>query len=165
MKQKHSILTFLLIVLTTTILFAQNSEILLNNGWKAKRANEVVADGTVISSSDFEFSGWMEAVVPGTVLTTLLHNGKIPDPFFGMNNELIPDIYNVGAEHYTYWFQNNFSLPEIKPGQQVWLKFRGINYAADIFLNGQRVNTDTHKSMYLREKYLITNFFKRFKTK
>ncbi|MBK6284577.1 MAG: hypothetical protein IPF54_19840 [Draconibacterium sp.] len=158
MKQKHSILTFLLIALTTTILLAQNTEILLNSGWKAKRANEVVADGTVISSSDFEFSGWMEAVVPGTVLTTLLHNGKIPDPFFGMNNELIPDIYNVGTEHYTYWFQNNFSLPEIKTGQQVWLKFRGINYAADIFLNGQRVNTDTHKSMYLREKYLITPF-------
>ncbi len=158
MKQKHSILTFLLIVLTTTILVAQNNEILLNSGWKAKRTNEVVGDGTVISSPHFEFLGWMDAVVPGTVLTTLLHNQKIPDPFFGMNNELIPDIYNVGAEYYTYWFQNTFSLPELKPGQQIWLKFRGINYSANIFLNGQRVNTNTHKSMYLREKYLITPF-------
>ncbi len=158
MKQKHLISTLFLVILATTISVAQNQEILLNKGWKAKPANEVVADGTIVSSNNFEFLGWMEAVVPGTVLTTLLHNQKIPDPFFGMNNELIPDIYNVGAEHYTYWFQNSFSLPQLKPGQQVWLKFRGINYAANIFLNGQRVNTDTHKSMYLREKYLITPF-------
>lgn len=157
-NKKLSISTLLLVILTTTISVAQNREILLNSGWKAKPANEVVADGTIISSSNYEFLGWMDAVVPGTVLTTLLHNGKIPDPFFGMNNELIPDIYKVGAEHYTYWFQNTFSLPQLKPGQQAWLKFRGINYAADIFLNGQRVNTDTHKSMYLREKYLITPF-------
>jgi hypothetical protein len=160
MIQKHRILTFFFVVLTAMNSFAQNSEILLNTGWKAKPANEVVADGTVVSAPNFELLGWMDAVVPGTVLTTLLHNGKIPDPFFGMNNELIPDIYNVGAEHYTYWFQNTFSLPELKPGQQVWLKFRGINYAANVFLNGKRVNTDTHKSMYLREKYLITPFLK-----
>jgi hypothetical protein len=28
-----------------------------------------------------------------TILTTLLHNKQIPDPFFGMNNNLIPDVY------------------------------------------------------------------------
>jgi len=160
MKQKHSIITLLLIILTTTILVAQNNEILLNQGWKAKRVNEVTVDGTVISSPDFEFYDWMEAIVPGTVLTTLLHNKKVPDPFFGMNNELIPDIYETGADYYTFWFQNNFYLPHLKPNQHAWLKFRGINYSADIFLNGKRVNTDTHRGMFLREKYEITPFLK-----
>ena len=160
MKQKHSIITLLLIILTTTILVAQNNEILLNQGWKAKRVNEVTVDGTVISSPDFEFYDWMEAVVPGTVLTTLLHNKKVPDPFFGMNNELIPDIYETGADYYTFWFHNNFNLPQLKPNQHAWLKFRGINYSANIFLNGKRVNTDTHRGMFLREKYEITPFLK-----
>jgi len=136
---------------------AQKQEILLNKNWKAKRATEVPADGTVISSSDFQFYDWMDAVVPGTVLTTLLHNRKVPDPFFGLNNELIPDIYDTGAEYYTFWFQNTFLLPELEEGQQAWLKFRGINYAANVFLNGKRVNRDTHKGMFLREKYRITN--------
>lgn len=135
---------------------AQHTEILLDSGWKAKRANEVLADGTVITSPDFQFYDWMDAVVPGTVLTTLLHNHKIPDPFFGMNNELIPDISKVGADFYTYWFYKTFQVPELKPGQQVWLKFRGINYSAEIFLNGKKVNADTHEGMFLREKYLIT---------
>lgn len=160
MKQKHSILTLLLIVLATTILVAQNNEILLNEGWKAKRINEVPVDGTVISSPEFEFYDWMDAVVPGTVLTTLLHNKKVPDPFFGMNNELIPDIYETGADYYTFWFQNNFNLQQLKPNQHAWLKFRGINYSANIFLNGKLVNSDTHRGMFLREKYEITSFLK-----
>ena len=50
-------------------------------------------------------------------------------------------------------FTHEFETPEIKEGQEVWLNFRGINYFADIFLNGKRVNTHTHQGMYLREKY------------
>ena len=146
------IITSILILTTTLASFAQTQEILLDEGWIAKRASEVPVDGTVVSSSEFKFYDWMEALVPGTVLTTLLHNKKVPDPFFGLNNELIPDIYNTGAEYYTFWFQNQFSLPELKPGAQVWLKFRGINYSANVFLNGRRINSDTHKGMFLREK-------------
>jgi len=150
------LLSFFLVLVAVSTSRAQVQEILLNEGWKAKRAFEVPVDGTVVSSPEFELYDWMEAVVPGTVLTTLLHNYKVPDPFFGLNNELIPDIYETGAEYYTYWFLNRFSAPVLKEGQQVWLKFRGINYSANMFLNGKRVNTDTHKGMFLREKYLIT---------
>ena len=157
MLKKTSILN-LLIILISISSFAQKQEIILNTGWKAKRANEIPVDGTIISSSEFIFYDWMDAVVPGTVLTTLLQNNKVPDPFYGMNNELIPDIYETGSEYYTFWFQNYFSLPKLKSNQQVWLKFRGINYSANIFLNGNRVNQDTHESMFLREKYLITPF-------
>ena len=60
-------------------------------------------------------------------------------------------------------FINEFELPDIKDGQEVWLNFRGINYFADIFLNGNRVNTKTHQGMYLREKYLITPYLKKGK--
>jgi len=150
--------TLILILITAIASFAQSQEIPLDEGWKAKRAIEVLVDGTVVSSSEFELYNWMEAVVPGTVLTTLLHNKKVPDPFFGLNNELIPDIYETGAEYYTFWFLNRFSLPELKKGEQLWLKFRGINYSANMFLNGKRINSDTHKGMFLREKYLITPF-------
>jgi len=152
----YKILSSILILTGTIASFAQTQEIVLDKGWKAKRAFELPVDGTVISSPEFQLYDWMEAVVPGTVLTTLLHNTKVPDPFFGMNNELIPDIYETGAAYYTFWFLNRFSAPVLKPGQQVWLKFRGINYSANIFLNGKRVNADTHKGMFLREKYLIT---------
>jgi len=132
--------------------------IMLHSDWKAKRCCDIVADGNEITGGTFRFNGWMDAVVPGTILTTLLHNNLIPDPFFAMNNNLIPDVFDTGRDYYTYWFYNAFTLPVITGDQQVWLNFRGINYFADIFLNGRRVNTVTHQSMFLREKYLITPF-------
>ena len=140
------------------LLLAQPNHILLNDHWKAKCAQNEVADGTQITASNFQLTGWMEAVVPGTVLTTLLHNQLVPDPFFGLNNTRIPDIWDTGKDQYTYWFYKNFDSPDLKSGEEVWLNFRGINYFAEIFLNGKRVNTNTHQGMYLREKYLITPY-------
>ena len=158
MKRKIWFLIFLFFVCIVLPVFCQEKEILLHEGWKAKRASEIPVDGTVISLPEFDLVGWMDAVVPGTVLTTLLYNHVFSDPFFGLNNELIPDIYDVGAGFYTFWFRKTFSLPHVEEGQEVWLKFRGINYAADIFLNGRRINPDTHRGMFLRQKYRITPY-------
>ena len=157
-----------LIILTALFLpvslYSQPHSILLNQNWKAKRTTEVVADGSQISSPSWQPVGWMEAVVPGTILTTLLHNKQIPDPFFGLNNTKIPDVYLTGRDHYTYWFITDFESPAAGEGDQVWLNFRGINYFAEIFLNGKRVNTTTHQGMYLREKHLVTPWLLKGKT-
>lgn len=153
-----AVLIILITLFLPVSLFAQPRNILLNQNWKAKRAMEVVADGSQISSPSWQPVGWMEAIVPGTILTTLLHNKQIPDPFFGLNNTKIPDVYLTGRDYYTYWFLTDFELPAFGEGDQVWLNFRGINYFAEIFLNGKRVNTTTHQGMYLREKFLITPY-------
>jgi len=142
---------------------AQNVEISLPDNWKAKRATDLTVDGSIISGSEYKPEGWIDALVPGTILTTLLHNHIIPDPFFGMNNNLIPDVYATGRDYYTYWFYNEFETPALKSGEEVWLNFRGINYFADIFINGKRVNPNTHQGMYLREKYLITQYLNKGK--
>ncbi|HEY5742880.1 MAG TPA: twin-arginine translocation signal domain-containing protein [Terrimicrobiaceae bacterium] len=36
--------------------------------------------------------GWLPAVVPGTVLTTLPMNGVTPDPYFGLNSYQISNV-------------------------------------------------------------------------
>jgi len=156
---KRYILTITALIISILSSFSQPaSQILLNDNWKAKRATEVLTDGNELTSGSFNPEGWINATVPGTVLTTLLNNKLIPDPFFGLNNNLIPDVHETGRDYYTYWFYREFELPELNNDQQVWLSFRGINYFADIFLNGKRVNANTHQGMYLREKYLITPY-------
>ena len=82
----------------------------------------------------------------------------MPDPFFGMNNELIPDIYKTGRAYYTYWFMKDFTEPFPTHGNGVWLNFRGINYSADIFLNGHKLTDSPAKGMFLRKEYNITSF-------
>ncbi len=158
-----TLLYLIVLVVLPLHALAQPVEVSLPDNWKAKRAADINADGSVISGPDFNMDGWMDAVVPGTILTTLLHNKLIPDPFFGMNNNLIPDVNDAGRDYYTYWFYNEFQTPELKDGQEVWINFRGINYFADIFINGKRVNLNTHQGMYLREKYLITSFLSKGK--
>lgn len=130
----------------------------LNTGWKCAPVSKVKDDGYKLSNNDFDNSSWMPATVPGTILTTLLNNKKVPDPFFGMNNEQIPDIYKTGPEYYTYWYIKNFNEPLAKNHNQVFLHFRGVNYSCDIYLNGHKLNKTLQKGMFLRYTYNITPY-------
>lgn len=128
--------------------------------WKAASISQVKESGERISSQGFEISNWQHAIVPGTVLTTQLANRQIPDPFFGMNNKLIPDIYDTGRDHYTYWFVREFS-ETAAAGEQVWLYLRGVNYSANVYLNGHKLNSQLHKGMFLRQQYNITKLLRK----
>jgi mannosylglycoprotein endo-beta-mannosidase len=128
----------------------------LNNGWVCAAMGSVKTTGDKISAASYSVKGWMPATVPGTVLTSLLDNKKVPDPFYGMNNEKIPDIYKTGRDHYTYWFVKDFTEKAPQGNGQVWLQFRGVNYSCDIFLNGKKVNANRHYGMFLRQNYNIT---------
>jgi mannosylglycoprotein endo-beta-mannosidase len=129
----------------------------LNSGWKCAAIGTVKQDGIALSQTSFSIGNWMPATVPGTVLTTLLNNKKVPDPFYGMNNAHIKDIYSTGPDYYTYWFVKEFQ--EVLPanGNQVYLNFRGVNYRSDVYLNGKKVNQKTHVGMFLRQSYNITS--------
>jgi mannosylglycoprotein endo-beta-mannosidase len=129
----------------------------LNTGWRCAPVAEIKASGTTVSTSAFTNANWMPATVPGTVLTTLLNNKKVPDPFYGMNNEKIKDIYSTGRDYYTYWFVKDFKEAAPQNGQQVYLNFRGVNYSCEIYLNGKKVNPETHHGMFLRQSYNITS--------
>ncbi|WP_163717851.1 glycoside hydrolase family 2 protein [Mangrovibacterium lignilyticum] len=127
----------------------------LNKNWKSASIAKVKASGEQISVSGFNLKKWKPAIVPGTVLTNMLEWGEVPDPFYGMNNNEIKDIYETGRDHYTYWFANDFQQKAQK-GEQVWLHFRGVNYSCDIYLNGKKVNAERHYGMYLRQTYNVT---------
>ncbi|MCX2486521.1 glycoside hydrolase family 2 protein [Pedobacter sp. MR2016-24] len=151
----YSLLCFFTLLFFDVKLFAQE-QYELNSGWLCMPVTKVKSDGAAISSPSFALDNWKKAIVPGTVLTTLLANKEVPDPFFGMNNKLIPDIYETGRDYYTYWFVKDFKETPPSADGQVWLKFRGINYSCDIFLNGKKVNDAPFKGMYLRKAYNIT---------
>jgi len=130
----------------------------LNSGWQCIQASTLNKTGKEISNVKLPLNGWMPAVVPGTVLTSLLRNKLIPDPFYGMNNNLIPDIYVSGRNYYTYWFVKDFTEKYPLQDEHVSILFRGINNSADIFLNGHKLNSKLFRSMYLRQEYDLTPF-------
>ena len=74
---------------------------------------------------------WMSATVPGTVLTSYLDDGAVPDPFYSDNNTQISESYFLSD------FIYKGILPYDGSGEKVWLDFGGINWKADVSLNGQ----------------------------
>ena len=156
------LLPFLLALTSTAqqpaaISLTTGSPLELNTAWKCQAIGKVHVSPEKLSQPAFSTSGWLSATVPGTVLTTLINNHLAPDPFYGLNNKQIPDIYTTGRDQYTYWFVRDFKLTPGK-GEHIWLDFRGVNYSCDVWLNGHRLNDKTHYGMYLRQSYDITSF-------
>ena len=76
------------------------------------------------------------ATVPGTVLNSMIVNGKYPDPFYGrIVTDTIPDT----LKDTDYWYRTTFAAPARQPGQRLWLRFGGVNYCAEVWLNGALV--------------------------
>ena len=80
---------------------------------------------------------WYRATVPGTVLTTLVNNGVYPEPLYGENNR--PNIIPESLCRKSYWYRTEIEIPKAYEGRRVWLTFDGINYLADVWVNGWKV--------------------------
>ncbi|KAK4424660.1 Mannosylglycoprotein endo-beta-mannosidase [Sesamum alatum] len=129
----------------------------LDEEWLAARSTEVELTGVELTTTHpptSDQSPWMEAVVPGTVLATLLKNKLVPDPFYGLENESILDIADSGREYYTFWFFTTFEC-KLSTDQHVDLNFRAINYSAEVYLNGHKKVLP--KGMFRRHSIDITD--------
>ncbi|CAL5380748.1 unnamed protein product [Camellia sinensis] len=160
----------------------------LDSGWLAARSTEVELTGVQLTTthppSSAPNSPWMEAVVPGSVLATLVKNKVVSDPFYGLENESIIDIADSGREYYTFWFFTTFNLinattiafilkrrsldalSDFRPtslcnfscksrNQHVDLNFRAINYSAEVYLNGHKKVLP--KGMFRRHSLDVTD--------
>ncbi len=152
--------------------------IVLHDDWQMREEAIAGNHGDTFSSPTFDASGWYPAAVPTTALATLVRNGVYPDPIVGLNMMKIPDVnesenarydllkYSHLPDHSNpfdrpYWFRTSFTLPASYQGQVVWLHLDGINYRADVWLNGQQVaNAQDVVGMFKRFRFDISKFAK-----
>lgn len=127
--------------------------------WKMIRNSNLSEGGEEISKYGYETGTWLAAIVPGTVLNSLVKNKIYPDPYFGDNNRkskmLIPDISDSGREYYHYWFRTEFEIPKSFEGKHIWLKFHGINYRTVIWVNGKKIGSMA--GMFNSQSFEITS--------
>jgi exo-1,4-beta-D-glucosaminidase len=115
-------------------------------------SRKVDESGEALSKPEFQPKGWYTVTVPTTVVSALVKNKVLPDPFFGMNLRQFPGVgYPIGANFSNlpmppdspylipWWYRKTFTLPADYKGKTIWLNFRGINYRANIWLNGKQV--------------------------
>lgn len=118
--------------------------------WSLAEAPKVTADKTALSKPGFDSRAWYRATVPGTVLTTLVDRGVYPDPDHGLNNAAIPESLN----RQDYWYRTEFEAPAGQAGRHQQLIFKGINYAAEIWLNGEKLGM--LKGAFVRGQFDVT---------
>jgi exo-1,4-beta-D-glucosaminidase len=112
----------------------------------------VHVSGDVLSSSGYQARGWTPIHVPTTVVAALVKANIFPDPTVAMNLRKLPGVdYPIGANFATlpmpasspfagsWWYRKQFDIPVTTRGRHVELHFDGINYRANIWLNGQRI--------------------------
>ena len=125
----------------------------LGSGWKMTSAKNVNVDDGLVSQAAFDTSHWYTAQhMPATVLQILQENGVYKDLYFGMNLATPGDLWKQD-----WWYRTTFTAP---PGREVYsLIFKGINYRADIWLNGHKVaNRATVVGMYDEFEFNVTEF-------
>jgi hypothetical protein len=92
------------------------------------------------------------AVVPGTVLTTLIHNGIYPDPDYGENNR--PEVIPETLARTSFWYRTQVAVPVAYAGRHIWLNFNGINFSSEVWVNGAHVGST--RGAFTRSRFDIS---------
>ncbi len=126
-----------------------DGSVVLNRGWEMAEATTVTAPPEKIASPGFDTRDWYDATVPGTALTTLVQQGVYPEPTHGLNNRLIPDMATK-----SWWYRVEFPTNADWDKRNVELLFKGINYHAEVWLNGRSLGDMS--GAFIRGRFDIT---------
>jgi exo-1,4-beta-D-glucosaminidase len=123
----------------------------LHGNWRLASSCDVKAKGEQISAAGFDDSKWHVAEVPGTVFGALVTDKSVPDPDYGLNLKQTPgfsegkipfadrDFPADSPYKCSFWWRTEFATPEGMNKSAAWLHFLGINYRANVWLNGKQI--------------------------
>ena len=110
----------------------------LAENWKLASATEAQSEGGAISVGGYRDARWHPIHrMPATVLEILQEDGVYPDLYVGTNlRDKVPqDLYKQD-----WWYRTTFKAPD---SECFTLEFPGINYRAEVWLNGQKIADST----------------------
>jgi exo-1,4-beta-D-glucosaminidase len=107
----------------------------LASGWLIRAAAEVDDDGAAVSTPGFDTRGWIAASVPSTPMAALVADGGYPDLYLGANLETVDGDRFSGP----WWYRTDFEISEEEAGRIARLELAGVNYSAEVWLNGGRL--------------------------
>jgi exo-1,4-beta-D-glucosaminidase len=150
------------------------SEVLLKSGWAVQSDCKVHGVGAELSLPNARTEGWYSASVPATVLAVQVAAGEFKDPFVGTNLRSIPGTSYPLGENFSnldmpadspyrcgWWYRKTFHVAASERGKTIWLRFGGINYRADIWLNGRKIaDSDQVQGAYRTYEFDTTKAIK-----
>lgn len=138
----------------------KSEEINLHDGWMLQSSNIIDALGDEISKPGFQTNKWYETNVPSTVLAALVSNEVYQDIFVSDNLKKIP------KEQFEkpWWYRKEFNIEELSEDSNFQLVFEGINYKANIWLNGELLaSKEVVEQPFRMFRFIITEKIKKGK--
>lgn len=133
------------------------SRIELAENWKLISSKDLQEEGSAISVASFKDEKWYPIHrMPATVLQILQEDGLYPDLYFGKNlREKVPqNLYK-----HDWWYRTKFIAPV---SGFYTLQFPGINYRAEIWLNGNKIADNKEVvGMYVAHEFNVTQWVKK----
>ncbi len=127
-------------------------EMLLRGNWSIQSSADVRENGEAVSTTGFKVRNWYRASVPSTVFGALVQGRVYPDPYVGMNLRSAAGVsYPVGMNfsnvemppdspfRRSWWYRTEFKLPAEYRGKTIWLGLDGINFRANVWMNGHQI--------------------------
>ncbi len=132
---------FISSIVLLTLLFSCSDKIVvdeqsLTDDWTIAQSSKINADGKSLTTSGIDSDQWTISKVPTTVLGALIDGGIYKDVFFGDNLDKIPSQ----PFEESWWFRKEFGIDAFdSKSEQLRLVIDGINYRANIWLNGTQI--------------------------
>ena len=132
----------------------------LTTNWQINSSEKVKENGFEISKSDYDTKKWYNASVPTTVLNALVENKVYENIFLGDNLQKIP----TSQFNKSWWFRTEYNIDDLENNDHYLLKFEGINYRANIWLNGKQIGkSDSIESAFRVYDFDISDIVKKGK--
>ncbi len=104
----------------------------LHNNWAIQSQDKISDSGETISSANYATTNWTETTAPNTILAGLVEAGVYNDIYKDNNLEKI----DTTQFRQPWWYRTQFNITEVLFHQLV---FEGINYRANVWLNGKLI--------------------------
>ncbi|MCU4156878.1 hypothetical protein J1N10_12895 [Carboxylicivirga sp. A043] len=127
----------------------------LNNDWHIQSADKVSGGGELLSSPTFKQTDWIQGNIPSTIMTILRESGEYPNLFVGDN------IDKVDSERFQqpWWYRKVFEVNNLDSEGIYQLRFEGLNYKANIWINGQQIGEESHiEGPFSRWTFNVSNY-------
>lgn len=134
----------------------KDGRLMLGGGdWILQHASQVKASGEELSQEGTPTEGWITATVPGTVLMSYVNIGALPHPNYDDNiNQISESFFNSD-----FWYRTSFNVPDSFLKRHTYLCFDGINWKADVYLNGRQI--DRIEGAFKRGRTDVSNLLKK----
>ena len=130
----------------------EHGRFLLHKDWQLQSSCDAKPTAEQISTAGFDASKWHHANGPSTVVAALVADKTYPDPNYGTNLKSLPGM-NYSSKTFfsnedmpadspfrcSWWYRTEFTLPADYAQKTNWLHLLGINYRANVWLNGKKV--------------------------